>query len=96
MWALVGVGESHGLVRTHLSRRSVTCHVTPQVRILAIDPAFDVLMYVIVIPHVIKEMLKRFCGFGARSETTERERDSNSYSLRECGHFSWNIVTKIS
>ena len=62
----MGVGESHGLVHTRLSRRSVTCHVTPQVRMLAIDPAFDVLMYVIVIPHVIKEMLKRFCGL-ARS-----------------------------
>ena len=73
------------------------CHVprdgavVTQVRMLVIDPTFRILMYVIIIPQVIKEMLKRFCGFGARSETTDRVRDSNSYSLREFGLQVWYL-----
>ena len=41
------------------------------------------LMYVTITPKVVMETLKRQLGCGFVNETTDRVRDSNSYSLRE-------------
>ena len=52
-------------------------------RTLASDAAFDMLMYVMIIPRAVFEILKRLLGCGFVLDTTDRVHDTTSYSTRE-------------
>ena len=51
-------------------------------RLLCLDRAFDMLMYVNVIPRIVFEMLKRNFGCGFINDGAKRVLTRHSYSLR--------------
>ena len=53
-----------------------------QIRTLAADAAFDMLMYLVLVPRALVEMMKRMMGCFFIYNTTDRKVDKTAYNFR--------------